>query len=213
MIKIDTKNILFICGGAFVGLEKIVERRICNKTLGFGADVKQRSEKKIDEILRNVHPDDLIKFGLIPEFVGRLPVIAPLHDLDKDALKRIMIEPKNALVKQYQKVFDMEGVQLEFTPEAIDKVAEEALKRHTGARGLRSILEGLMLDLMYEVPSQGKVTKIQITEEMLLKKLSYAEKADQGSTDSRIETGSGGGAGGGLREDRGETGTEPAKTA
>jgi ATP-dependent Clp protease ATP-binding subunit ClpX len=215
MIKIDTKNILFVCGGAFVGLEKIVERRICNKTLGFGADVKQRSEKKIDEILRNVHPDDLIKFGLIPEFVGRLPVIAPLHDLDKGALKRIMIEPKNALVKQYQKVFDMEGVRLEFTPEAIDKVAEEALKRHTGARGLRSILEGLMLDLMYEVPSQGKVTRIQITEEMLLKKLSQTTETSKDSADSRITAGMGAGEGAGEegREERGEAGPETAKTA
>ena len=187
MIKIDTKNILFICGGAFVGLEKIVERRISNKTLGFGADVKKSGEKKIDEILRNVHPDDLIKFGLIPEFVGRLPVIAPLHDLDKEVLKRILVEPRNSLVKQYQKVFDMEGVQLDFTPDAIDHIAEEALKRHTGARGLRSILEGIMLDLMYEVPSQGNVTKIHITEDMLRKNLSQITLSEEQRVDRHEE--------------------------
>jgi ATP-dependent Clp protease ATP-binding subunit ClpX len=182
MIKINTRNILFICGGAFVGLEKIVERRISNKTLGFGADVKKSGEKKLDEILKHVHPDDLIGYGLIPEFVGRLPVVAPLHDLDSDALKRILEEPKNALTKQYQKIFELEGVALDFTKDAIDEIAKEATKRHTGARGLKSILEGFMLDLMYDIPSRQDVSKIVITREVLKKKinpLTLAEKKEE----------------------------------
>ncbi len=170
MIKINTKNILFICGGAFVGLDKIVERRISNKTIGFGADIKKSDEKKLDEILRYVHPDDLIKYGLIPEFIGRLPVIAPLHELGKEELKRILVEPKNALIKQYKKTFKMEGVELEFTPEAIEEIAEEAIKRHTGARGLKSILEGIMIDLMYDIPSRNDISKIVITAEVIKKK-------------------------------------------
>jgi len=169
MLKIDTKNILFICGGAFVGLEKIIERRVSNKSIGFGADIKTKSEKKLDEIVRLVHPDDLIQFGLIPEFIGRLPVIAPLHDLDKDALKRIVVEPKNALIKQYKKVFEIEGVDLEFAPGSIEEIAEQALKRHTGARGLRSILEGIMLNLMYEVPSRTDISKVVITADIIKK--------------------------------------------
>jgi len=167
MIKIDTTNILFICGGAFIGLDKIVERRVSNKTIGFGADVKSKSEKKLDEILKNVHPDDLIHYGLIPEFVGRLPVVAPLHDLDKEALKRILIEPRNALVKQYQKIFEMEGVDLEFADDAIDEIAKESIKRHTGARGLKSILEGIMLNLMYEIPTRKDISRIIITGEII----------------------------------------------
>jgi len=170
MIKIDTKNILFICGGAFVGLDRIVERRIASSAIGFGADIKKKGEKKLDELLVHVHPDDLIKFGLIPEFVGRLPIIAPLHDLDKEALKRILLEPKNALIRQYQKVFELEGVALEFTPDTIDEIADEALKRHTGARGLRSILEGTMLELMYEIPSRENIVKVQITGDVIRKK-------------------------------------------
>ena len=171
MIKISTKNILFICGGAFVGLDKVVERRICNKTLGFGADVKKSGEKKLDEILKHVHPDDLIGYGLIPEFVGRLPVVAPLHDLDKEALKRILVEPKNALVKQYQKIFELEGAELEFTKEAIGEIAEEATSRHTGARGLKSILEGFMLDLMYDIPSRQDISKIVVTPDVIKKQV------------------------------------------
>jgi ATP-dependent Clp protease ATP-binding subunit ClpX len=171
MLKIDTTNILFICGGAFVGLDRIVEQRVSSKTIGFGADIKKRTEKKFDEIIKHVHPDDLIKFGLIPEFVGRLPVIAPLHDLDKDALKRILLEPKNAITKQYRKAFDLEGVELEFTSGSIEEIANEALKRHTGARGLRSILEGIMLNLMYEIPSRNDVTKIVITSDVIKKKV------------------------------------------
>jgi ATP-dependent Clp protease ATP-binding subunit ClpX len=171
MLKIDTKNILFVCGGAFVGLDKIVERRISNKTIGFGADIQKRDEKRLDEILKHVHPDDLIQYGLIPEFTGRLPVIAPLHDLDKHSLKRILLEPKNALVKQYTKAFDMEGVELEFTTEAIEAIASEAITRNTGARGLRSILENTMLEIMYEIPSRKDVTKIIVTPEVIRKEV------------------------------------------
>ncbi len=171
MIKINTKNILFICGGAFVGLDKIVERRVTSKAIGFGADVKKKDEKKLDEILKHVHPDDLIKYGLIPEFTGRLQVIAPLHDLDLDALKRILLEPKNALIKQYKKVFELEGVELEFTQDAIDEIAKEAITRNTGARGLRSILEGTMLDMMYEIPSRKDLSKIVITKDVIKRKV------------------------------------------
>ncbi len=171
MIKINTRNILFLCGGAFVGLEKTVERRILNKTIGFGADVKKKGEKKLDEILKHVHPDDLIQYGLIPEFVGRLPVVAPLHSLDKDSLKRILVEPKNALTKQYKKIFQLEGVDIEFTRDAIDEISEEAIKRHTGARGLKSILEGIMLDLMYDIPSREDVSKIVITGKVIKNKI------------------------------------------
>lgn len=171
MIKIDTKNILFICGGAFVGLDKIVERRVSNKVIGFGADIRQNRERKLDEILKNVHPDDLIKYGLIPEFVGRLPVVAPLHDLDINLLTRILIEPKNAFLKQYKKVFEFEGVELDFTQDAMDEIAREAIKRHTGARGLKSILEEIMLDLMYEIPSKKDISKIVITGDVIRKKV------------------------------------------
>ncbi len=171
MLKIDTRNILFICSGAFVGLDKIVERRISNKTIGFGADIKTQGEKKLDEIIKNVHPDDLIKYGLIPEFVGRLPVIAPLHDLDRESLKKILVEPKNALVKQYQKIFEIEGVEIEFTPDSLDEISSEAVKRHTGARGLKSILEGVMLNLMYEIPSRDDISKILITGDVIREKV------------------------------------------
>ncbi len=171
MLKIETKNILFICSGAFIGLDKIVERRVLNKSIGFGADVKKKDEKKLDEIIKLVHPDDLIQFGLIPEFIGRLPVIAPLHDLDKNELKKILVEPRNALVKQYKKAFAIEGVNLEFTPDSINEIANEAFKRHIGARGLRSILEGIMLNLMYEVPSREDVSKILITGDVIGKKV------------------------------------------
>jgi ATP-dependent Clp protease ATP-binding subunit ClpX len=171
MLKIDTRNILFICSGAFVGLDKIVERRISNKTIGFGADIKTQGEKKLDEIIKNVHPDDLIKYGLIPEFVGRLPVIAPLHDLDRESLKKILVEPKNALVKQYQKIFQIEGVDIEFTPDSLDEISLEAVKRHTGARGLKSILEGVMLNLMYEIPSRDDISRILITGDVIKEKV------------------------------------------
>src|SRR5690554_1551540 len=151
-IQIDTSNILFICGGAFDGLEKIIERRIGQKGIGFGADVKTREEKPIGELLRQIMPEDLLKYGLIPEFIGRLPVVVALDALDEDALVRILVEPRNALVKQYQKFFEMDGVELEFTEEALRAIARKAMERKTGARGLRSIIENLLLDVMYELP-------------------------------------------------------------
>ena len=166
-ISIDTKNILFIVGGAFIGLEKIVEQRLGNKTMGFDADIKSKNEVLESNILSNLGPEDLIKYGLIPEFVGRLPIVATLDTLDRDALVQILTEPKNALVKQYQKMFSFENVELEFKQDAIEAVADVAIKRDTGARGLRAVLETLMTDLMYEVPSMDNVEKITITKEMV----------------------------------------------
>ncbi len=166
-ISINTKNILFICGGAFVGLDKIVMNRLGNKTIGFGADIKSSKEFKTENVLSHLQNYDLIKYGLIPEFVGRLPIVAVLHDLDKPALKTILTDPKNALIKQYQKIFSFENVELEFTPDAIDEVAEMSIKKESGARGLRSVLEKIMLDLMYEIPSRRNVGKVVITAEMI----------------------------------------------
>lgn len=163
-IQIDTTNILFICGGAFEGLEKIIENRIGRKTMGFGAEVRPKREKPIGEILRQVMPEDLLKFGLIPEFIGRLPIVVTLDALDEEALVRILTEPKNALAKQFQKFLEMDGVELEFTPEALRLIAKKALLRGTGARGLRSIIEDFMLDIMYEIPSQEDVKKVVINE-------------------------------------------------
>jgi ATP-dependent Clp protease ATP-binding subunit ClpX len=151
-LKVDTTNILFICGGAFSGLETVIGQRIGSKTMGFGADSAQQKEEKIGEVLCQVEPGDLLKYGLIPEFIGRLPIVATLDELDEAALVRILSEPKNALVKQYQKLFDMEGVDLRFSDGALVAVAAEALKHKTGARGLRSILENAMLDVMYDIP-------------------------------------------------------------
>src|SRR6201994_2536891 len=152
-LQVDTTNILFICGGAFAGLEKIISDRMQGKSMGFGAHVAAPDERKTGEILKHCEPEDLLKFGLIPEFVGRLPVIATLEDLDEVALVKILVEPKNALVKQYAKLFDMEDVQLEFTDDALHSVAKKAIERKTGARGLRSILEGILLDTMFDLPS------------------------------------------------------------
>ena len=152
-IRLDTTNILFIMGGAFIGLEKIIERRLKGKTMGFGAEFSFKKEMKIGEILRECQPDDLIKFGLIPEFVGRVPVIAALDELGEEDLVRILTEPKNALVKQYQKLFELEGVTLTFTRNAIRAIARKAMERNTGARGLRNIMESIMLDIMYKLPS------------------------------------------------------------
>ncbi len=166
-LQIDTTNILFICGGAFVGLDEVIGRRVNEKQLGFGADVRSRKEKKNARLLEQVLPEDLIKFGLIPEFVGRLPVVATLEELDEAALIRILKEPKNSLVRQYQKIFEFEGVELSFTDGALDAIAREALKRNVGARGLRIILEELMLELMYNVPSQRDISKCVITEEVV----------------------------------------------
>jgi len=167
-IQIDTTNILFICGGAFVGLEKLIEQRCSGKTIGFGADIKVRAEKNTGEVLKEVLPEDLLKFGLIPEFIGRLPVIATLGELSVEALVDILRKPKNALVKQYQKLFDFETVKLRFTEGALMAIAREALKRKSGARGLRAIMENIMLDVMYEIPSQSNISECIISEEVVL---------------------------------------------
>ena len=168
-LKVDTTNILFICGGAFSGLETVIGQRIGAKTMGFGADSAQQKEEKIGEVLCQVEPGDLLKYGLIPEFIGRLPIVATLDELDEAALVRILSEPKNALVKQYQKLFDMEGVDLRFSDGALVAVAAEALKHKTGARGLRSILENAMLDVMYDIPSQDRVREVMINEDVVFK--------------------------------------------
>ena len=169
-LQVDTTNILFICGGAFVGLEKIVEERIGRKVMGFGAAIQGRRERKIGETLSEVLPEDLLKYGLIPELVGRLPVVATLHELDEVALIRILVEPKNALLKQYQRFFGLEGVKLTFTDEAVQAVAQAAVRRESGARGLRSILEEIMLDIMYEIPSQTGVAEVVIGREAVLER-------------------------------------------
>jgi ATP-dependent Clp protease ATP-binding subunit ClpX len=166
-LQIDTSNILFICGGAFVGLESIIERRIGVKGLGFGADIQLKNERDPGEVLLEVQAEDLLRFGLIPEFVGRLPVTATLGTLDQDALIQILTEPKNALVKQYQRLFEFSDVQLRFTDDALDAVAKEALARMSGARGLRAILESAMLDLMYETPSRDDVAECIINEDVI----------------------------------------------
>jgi ATP-dependent Clp protease ATP-binding subunit ClpX len=163
-VQVDTTNILFICGGAFDGLEKVIRNRTEQFGIGFGAEVKSRDNRNSGEALRDVEPEDLIKFGLIPEFVGRLPVVATLQELDEEALIQILIEPKNALIKQYQKLFQMEGVELEIRPAALQAIAGKALKRKTGARGLRSIIESALLDTMYELPGIDNVTKVVIDE-------------------------------------------------
>lgn len=168
-IQVDTTNILFICGGAFVGLEKVIEKRLRNKSLGFQADIKP-SKQRFDEALRHVEPEDLIKYGLIPEFVGRLPVIGVLHELDEEALVRILTEPKNALIKQYQRKFEFDNVRLKFTEEAIRSIARQAYQRKVGARGLMMILEELLLEPMYHLPSQKKIKELVITSEMVEKK-------------------------------------------
>src|SRR5437868_2522766 len=166
-LQVDTTNILFICGGAFAGLEKIISDRMQGKSMGFGAHVAAPDERKVGEILTHCEPEDLLKFGLIPEFVGRLPVIATLLDLDETALVKILVEPKNALVKQYAKLFDMEDVQLEFTDDALHSVAKRAIERKTGARGLRSILEGILLDTMFDLPSMDGVDEVHIDHDVV----------------------------------------------
>ena len=168
-LKVDTTNILFICGGAFSGLETVINQRVGAKTMGFGSDSVKKDDQKIGEVLCLVEPGDLLKYGLIPEFIGRLPVVATLDELDEDALVRILCEPRNALIKQYQKLFDMENVDLKFTDGGLVAVAKEALKRKTGARGLRSILENAMLDVMYDIPSQDRVREVVINEDVIYK--------------------------------------------
>ena len=167
-IQVDTSNVLFLCGGAFVGLDKIIESRVGRSGMGFGAEIKSRDERRIGDLLAMIQPEDLLKYGLIPEFVGRLPVIATLHDLDDQALVRILREPKNAIIKQYQKYFDLEKVRLKFTDDAVAAIAREALKRGTGARGLRAILEEVMLEIMYDLPSIQGLKECIITREVIL---------------------------------------------
>lgn len=168
-IQIDTTNILFICGGAFDGIDKIIQNRIGKKSIGFGAEIRSNTNMDIGEILKNILPEDLLRYGLIPEFVGRLPVIVTLDALDEEALIKILTEPKNALVKQYQKLFEMDGVALEFEEEALRLVAKKAIERKTGARGLRAILESAMLNVMYEIPSRNDIEKCIITKETIEK--------------------------------------------
>ncbi len=184
-LQVDTTNILFICGGAFAGLEKIISGRGKGTSIGFGASVKDPEDRRTGEILRNVEPDDLMKFGLIPEFIGRLPVLATLEDLDEVTLVKILTEPKNALIKQYQRLFEMENVSLNFTDEALLGVSRKAIQRKTGARGLRSILEGILLDTMYELPNMQGVEEVVINGEVIEERaqplLIYAEKRSGGA--------------------------------
>jgi len=167
-VPVDTTNILFICGGAFVGLEPIIERRIGRKTVGFKAEVRGRREKSVDRLLGECQPQDLIRFGMIPEFVGRLPVMAMLHDLDVPSLVRILTEPRNALVKQYQKIFEFENVELRFIDDALEGIAQQAVERKIGARGLRMIMEELMLDMMFALPSKSDVKEVVISKDVVL---------------------------------------------
>ena len=166
-LQVDTTNILFICGGAFAGLDKIIGDRLQGKSIGFGAHVAAPEDRRQGELLKATEPEDLLKFGLIPEFIGRLPVIATLEDLDEEALVKILVEPKNALVKQYQKLFDMEDVELGFSDEALHAVAKKAIERKTGARGLRSILEGILLDTMFDLPSMEGVDEVHIDKDVV----------------------------------------------
>jgi len=185
-LQVDTTNILFICGGAFAGLEKIIAQRGRGTSIGFGADVRAPDERKTGEILREIEPEDLLKFGLIPEFVGRLPVIATLEDLDESALVEILTAPKNALVKQYQKLFDMEEVELTFADDALGAIAKKAVARKTGARGLRSILEAILLDSMFDLPGYEAVEEVVINREVVDGGISplliYADRKEDASS-------------------------------
>jgi ATP-dependent Clp protease ATP-binding subunit ClpX len=166
-LQVDTTNILFICGGAFVGIEDIIRKRVGRKRMGFGGSLEEKDGRRASDLLHDVRPEDLLKFGLIPEFIGRLPVIATLDELDESALVRILKEPKNALTKQYCKLFDMENVHLKFTEEALRAIAREAMKRKSGARGLRAIMENIMLDIMYDIPSQPNIKEVVISEDVV----------------------------------------------
>ncbi len=184
-LQVDTRNILFICGGAFSGLEKIIQNRTEKSGIGFNAEIRSRSDaRRVGDLLRSVEPEDLIKYGLIPEFVGRLPVIAVLDELDEEALVRILTEPRNALVKQYQKLLKLEGVELEVRPEALRAVARKALERKTGARGLRTIMERALLDIMFELPSLENVKKVVFEESVVTEGaqplLIYADEEESG---------------------------------
>ena len=169
MIQLDTSNILFICGGAFAGIDKVIARRTTRSTMGFGADIKKADEKDIAEVLQNVEPEDLLKFGLIPEFIGRLPVIVALHPLKEEALIRILSEPKNALIRQYQKLLGMDNVELVFEEKAVRAIAKKAIERKSGARGLRAIIEKIMTKVMYEIPGMKDVVRCTVTENTVLK--------------------------------------------
>jgi ATP-dependent Clp protease ATP-binding subunit ClpX len=177
-IQINTTNILFICGGAFDGIDKIIERRTRVSSLGFGADVQSKKEKDIGKLLKDIMPGDLLKFGLIPEFVGRLPIVVTLDALDKTALISILKEPKNALVKQYKKLFELDNVELEFTDEALDGIADEALKRNTGARGLRAIIEDTMKEVMFDIPSKEEIAKVVVNKDTIDSKQPELIKAE-----------------------------------
>ncbi len=169
MLKINTNNILFICGGAFVGLDNIVESRVAEHPMGFGADIKARHEKNFSELFTHLHPDDLIRFGLIPEFVGRMPITVALDELDKEILKKIITEPKNSVVKQYTASLGLDDVELTFTDDAIEAIAQKALDRKTGARGLRSIVESIMMEIMFDIPSQKGKKRVEVTREVVEK--------------------------------------------
>ena len=169
MIQLDTSNILFICGGAFAGIDKVIARRTTRSTMGFGADIKKADEKDIAEVLQNIEPEDLLKFGLIPEFIGRLPVIVALHPLKEEALIRLLPEPKNALIRQYQKLLGMDNVELVFEEKAVRAIAKKAIERNTGARGLRAIIEKIMTKVMYEIPGMKDVVRCTVTEDTVLK--------------------------------------------
>lgn len=169
-IQLDTTNILFICGGAFDGIDKLIQNRIGQKVMGFNADVKSKNNINVGEILSEILPSDLLKFGLIPEFVGRIPVIVTLDALDEEALIKILTEPKNALVKQYQKLFELDHCALEFKPDALEAIAKEAMRRNTGARGLRAIVEDIMMEVMYDIPSRDDISKVIVTKEVILNK-------------------------------------------
>jgi len=187
-LQVDTTNILFICGGAFSGLDSIISQRGKGKAMGFGAEVRAEDERRVGDVLAALEPEDLLKFGLIPEFVGRLPVIATLHDLDEDALITILTKPKNALVKQYQRLFEMEGINLAFTDEALRAIARKAIARKTGARGLRSILEDMLLDTMFELPGMEGVEEVVINEEVIEGRAKplyiYSDRAEAGASAS-----------------------------
>ena len=176
LIQIDTTNILFICGGAFDGLEKIIETRMDQKAIGFNADIKSKNEYNIGDVLKHALPQDFVKFGLIPEFIGRVPVTVSLDMLDRDALIRILKEPKNALTRQYEKLFEQDGVKLAFDADALEAIADKALERKTGARGLRAIMEAVTLDLMYHIPSDESITECEITKDLVEEKLSIEEQ-------------------------------------
>ena len=199
-IQVNTKNILFICGGAFDGLEKIIEKRMDEKAIGFGANVQSKKEKNVSQLLAQVQPHDILKFGIIPELVGRLPVIAPLNALQREDLVRILQEPKNALVKQYKKLLEYDDVDLEFTEDALNAIADKAIERNIGARGLRAVMEGLLTKVMYEIPSDETVVKAVVTKECVEgtaepelthdpNKINYSVKLNPGRSESRSESG------------------------